>query len=164
MRITTKTGFTLIEILLTLGVLGVIVSASLLMFTSIMRGSNKAKTVNEVKQNGQYAISIMERLIRSALRVEDYDQSFVKIVNPDGGKTTFACEADLSITSNSASLINKDAVAVKNCSGFFSVVEGEDGITPDQITINFTLKDKGTNLPEKQAEANFQTTIILRNY
>lgn len=162
-----KNGFTLVEIMIVIGILGIIVVIGSGAFFSILRGSTKVRTLQLVKQNGDYAISVMERMIRNARAIIDPSTSStvpsIKIKNPDGETTTFSCELDsATIASNGASLLSSE-VEVKDCS--FNVTLGQSGIKPAVVEINFTLaKAGGTNKPEEQAEVNFHTIVTLRNY
>ena len=57
----TETGFTLVEILVVIGLLAIVVALGSNMFFTTLRGSTKSKTLTIVKQNGDYALSVMER-------------------------------------------------------------------------------------------------------
>ena len=60
------TGFTLIEILVVVALLGVLAAISADTFTNIMRAQNKARVVNELQQTGNYVLSIIEQQVRDA--------------------------------------------------------------------------------------------------
>jgi len=164
-----KNGFTLLEMMMVIGILGIITVIGSGAFFSILRSSTKAKTLQMVKQNGDYAISVMERMIRNARVLvsptSNSTVSSITIKNPDGETTTFSCQEDqLTIASNGASLLSSE-VKVSNCSNIFDVTVGQAGIKPAVVEINFTLTQAGTtSRPEEQAEVNFQTTVSLRNY
>lgn len=166
-----KNGFTLIEIIVVVGILGIIMVMGSNLFFSILRGSTKTKTLQLVKQNGDYAISVMGRMIRNARSVSGSESS-ITIVNPDGMPTAFSCgdidippDGNAEIASNSARLISNEVKVSSNCSNVFSVTTGEVGARPNVVTINFTLSQAGvTTRLEEQASVNFQTTISLRNY
>ncbi|TSC54476.1 MAG: Uncharacterized protein LiPW31_78 [Microgenomates group bacterium LiPW_31] len=168
-----KSGFTLIEIIVVVGILGIIMVMGSNLFFSILRGSTKTKILQLVKQNGDYAISVMGRMIRNARSVSG-SGSAITIINPDGNTTTFNCcgtSPNFLIASESGSLscenarLTNDEVKVDDCSNVFSIIAGEVGARPDVVTINFTLSQAGaTTRLEEQASINFQTTISLRNY
>lgn len=164
-----KSGFTLIEIMIVVGILGIIAVVGSGVFFSILRGSTKTKTLQMVKQNGGYAISVMERMIRNARALTsptaDSTVSSITIKNPDSGQTTFSCEGTpAKIASNGAFLLSNE-VKVSNCNNIFEVKVGQPGIRPAVVKINFKLSPAGTpSRPEEQAEVNFQTTVTLRNY
>lgn len=156
-------GFTLIEIMVVIGVFGIIAAFTTNMFVSILRGSSKSQILAEVKQNGNYALSVMERMIRNARKIEVYDVSSITILNPDGGSTVFSCDPGQKIASNSASLISEQ-VLVGDCPNFIAVNEGISGLNPDTVTITFTLQEAGAKTrPEDKARVDFQTTVSLRN-
>jgi prepilin-type N-terminal cleavage/methylation domain-containing protein len=167
------TGFTLVEILVVLSVFAVIVTVGGNLFFSVLRGATKTKASELVKQNGNYALTSMERNIHNAKQITDYDDTggtYLEIKNPDGKETEYFCgnvdaDSDLEIASNSASLINSSEVRVTSCNNVFTVDEGEEGVSPDVVTISFTLaQTKTTPRPEEQSTINFKTTVTLRNY
>lgn len=158
-----KTGFTLIEILVATAILGIVAVVGVNMFFSILRGSTKTRVLAEVKQNGNYALNVMERTIRNAKSLESHSEASIEILNPDDESITFSCD-DNKIKMNGENLIS-DKVEVLNCAGFFTVVEGEEGVRPAEVTIDFRLKQAGTAArPEEQASVDFKTTVTLRNY
>ncbi len=61
-----KKGFTLLEILVVIGVLSVIGVIILTIFTRTLRGNNKAQIIGVIKQNGQSVLENMDKTIRGA--------------------------------------------------------------------------------------------------
>lgn len=162
-------GFTLIEILVVIGILGIVMSLATGMFFWILKGTAKSQAIQEVKQNGAQALSVMERMIRNARRldVSTADSDHIEITNPDGGTTVFSCEeiGDKNlIASNSASLLSGEVEVTGGC-GIFTVVPGIEGASPVRVDISFTLGRSGSALRlEDEASADFQTTVVLRNF
>jgi len=163
-------GFTLIEILVVIGVLAIIVVVGSTSFFNLLKGSTKTRTASLVKQNGDYALAVMERMIRSGKIIENTEvppqecesggMSKIKILNPDGGETEFSCEGD-AISSNSATLISSQVkVANGNCS--FNC-QRTNIFEPDVVTINFTLQAQEDVRPEEKVSIVFKTTVVLRN-
>ena len=172
----TKSGFTLIEIIVVVGILGIIMVMGSNLFFSILRGSTKTKILQLVKQNGDYTITVMSRMIRNARSVSG-SGSAITIVNPDGNTTTFNCcgaTPNFLIASESGTLSCENArltsseVKVNDCSAVFTVTLGEAEVRPAVVKINFILSQVSqagvTPRLEEQASVNFQTTISLRNY
>ena len=170
-----RNGFTLIEMMIVVSLLGIIAVVGSGAFFSILRGSTKTKTLQMVKQNGDYAISVMERMIRNARRIEEIDGQHIKIKNPDGETTTFRCcgsSPNLLIASESGNLtcesarLTSSGVKVDSCSSVFTLVDpGQPEIKPAVVKINFNLSPAvSSTRPEEQATVNFQTTVTLRNY
>jgi len=174
LKIEPKVGFTLIEVLMIVLLLGVVLAVGSNLFFSILKGGSKAEILKEVKQNGDYAIAVMERMTRNASEaVCCFDLScldqrtgeevgYLQITNSDRRTTTFFLESSeevLKIASNSGVYLTSKNV---NASSGGFVCEGE---TPEVITISFTLSQKGTPLRvEEKATQNFQTTVSLRTY
>lgn len=157
-----KKGFTLIEILVVIGVFAVIAVIGSTSFFSMLKGATKTKITNLVKQNGDYTLGVMEKMIRNAreiVSVCEPNMSSIQIKNPDKGLTTFSCTVN-PISSNSAKLIS-DQVKVESC--FFDC-QRPGPLQPDVVTINFTLSQAQTTVrPEEQVRIEFRTTVSLRN-
>lgn len=61
-----KKGFTLLEILVVIGVLSVIGVIVVTIFTRTLKGNNRAQLVGAIKQNGQAVLENMSQIIRNA--------------------------------------------------------------------------------------------------
>lgn len=160
-----KKGFTLIEILVVTVILAVLGFMVTNIFFTTMRGTSKADVLREVKQNGNYALSIMERMIRNATSITTCSSpmSTIQIMNPDGQTTTFFLSGT-QIASNSGSFLTNSKVQVINPPGLIFSCTRTVG-KPDVVTINFSLAQAGPIAgPEEQASLSFQTTVSLRTY
>lgn len=158
-----KQGITLIEILVVVTIFGIIVVLGSSLFFSLLKGSTKSRVLEVVRQNGDYALSVMGIMVRNASSLVNYGGSEITIVNPDGGTTIFSCSSG-KIASNGASLISPE-VKVDDCSSVFGLDLKEGGAAPAVMTIKFNLSQQTvTTRPEEQASMNFQTTVSLRNY
>ncbi|HUS52055.1 MAG TPA: type II secretion system protein [Candidatus Bathyarchaeia archaeon] len=166
-----KSGFTLIEMLVAIGILGIVAILGSQMFFTILKGSAKSRVLADVKQNGNYALSVMSRMIRNARSVTDcsgISDKAITIVSPDKEITEFKC-ADEKIASRSASAPPKhspfdltgDQVQVVDCGAVFTC---DPTVTPNLVTISFTLVPTTGTRIEETAEVNFKTTISLRTY
>lgn len=163
----TETGFTLVEILVVIGLLAIVVALGSNMFFTTLRGSTKSKTLTIVKQNGDYALSVMERLIRDSEKVIlcEAGMNELKVKRLDGSEIEFTCEgegtADSLIASNSANLTSSE-VKVDSCS-FDCFSQGD--FYPQVVSIDFTLSQAvETTRLEEQAAVNFRTTVTTRNF
>jgi len=168
-----KSGFTLIEILVVVGLLGIIAGIGSNMFFTTLRSSTKSKSLTMVKQNGDYALVVIERLIRDSEKViTNSDGSLcttgmnkIKTKRLDGSEVEFACKGEGTanglIASNSARLTSNE-VKLDSCSFDCS---SRGGFYPQVVTINFTLSQAAvTTRPEEQASVNFKTTVTTRNF
>lgn len=170
-------GFTLIELLVVMGIfLAVSAVAGAILFSSL-RGSEKTATLDQVRQNGNYALSVMTKLIRNA-KTLDYPTSAsclnsttvaeIKFTPQDGSnQTIFRCNEMIdglpTIASNGSSLLDTKQVSLipNNCS--FICVQ-TSGAQPPNLKIKFTLSEAGTTtFVEKKATVPFETSVTLRN-
>lgn len=64
-----KRGFTLIEVLVVLGILSILSVLFVEIFFRSLKGNNKAQLLGIVKQNGQVALETMDKIIRNSDKV-----------------------------------------------------------------------------------------------
>lgn len=156
-------GFTLIELLVMLGVfiaVSVVIGGTLF---SVLRGSVKTTTLDQVRHNGDFAISTMSRTIRSA-KLNTCTPNSVVVVASDNSTVTFLCEAS-TISQNGVSLLNTGpggsvSLVPGTCS--FSCTTGVN--TPATVTVKFSLSQPGsTTFPESKSTVDFETSVTQRN-
>jgi len=155
-------GLSLIELIVTLGTTIVIGGAVVNLFLSTIRGAAKSRVLTEVKQNGDYALAVMDRIIRNAEKVEDKGGNFIKIKNPDQTTTEFKCESE-KITSNGNPLTSGKVKVSSVCDTFLSYQEliGK----PIVVEIQFNLSQSGAALgKEFEVMVPFQRTVSTRTY
>lgn len=170
-----KSGYTLIEMLVVVGIFGIIAVVGSMTFLYLLKGATKTKTVSVVKQNGEYAMGVMERTIRNAVGFEEIIKgeeglySSITLHNPDGvPPTVFSCgdsdgDGYNDIASNGANLLGGEVEVEDAGCLIFNVRRDEFGIEPDVVIIDFTLNRVGGTRPEEQASVHFRTTVVLRN-
>lgn len=155
-------GFTLFEILVVVLIAAMVMTILSGMFFSILKGSLKSRIMSEIKQNGSFAMNVMERMARNAKSVSGGGAS-ISIIGQDDQETIFDC-ADEKIASNTASLIDNSRVKVTDCN-IFTVTPGDLGRTPTTVTINFTLEQAvSSGRAEEESTMDFKSQIVLRNY
>ena len=177
-------GFTLIETLMVVFLMGIVLVAGGNIFFGIMKGASKAEVQREIKQNGEYALAIMERMIRNSIGIEDCSTGVsltIRSPGPSGGPTSnqtiFQLVADNDvdkIASSSGAPVASNLFLTGdnvNTASLTFTCYPEDFASPEDIRrigINFTLTPKGITAgevpPEMYAEINFQTSISLRNF
>lgn len=171
-----KAGFTLIELLVAMAILATVGVVTTNLFFQTLKGTTKAELLKGVKQEGDFAISIIEKMIRNSKNIEEAfpenpswscdgsDRPDIKITNQDNSTTIFNCSmtgSDTYIASNSARLTS-NKVRVSSCSLIRCT---RSGSAPPVVEIRFSLSQLGSPArPEEQAAVNFQTTVSLRNY
>lgn len=157
-----KEGFTLIEIMVVATTLVILNIISVSILFAILRASIKTEMIKNAKQDGNYALSIMERMIRNAKKLNSVctsNSSSIEIVNPDALSTTFSF-TDVNIASVSAQTDNLIS------SGYDVSDYGFDCVSGDlpSIAIYFTLSKGAASLrTQDRAKISFKTTVSLRN-
>ena len=174
-----QAGYTLIELLAVIGILATVGVVGSGIFFTVLRSSTKVRLETRLKQKGEFAIGVMEKMIRGAWRIEDLDtgeevgdicngltRSSIPIVSPDGLKTIFACYSDTDeIASESANPAVLVGGTELDCSEFITCQLGNDGIP--RIVVKFSLSEGGEGgaaLPYQKASIQFQTIVTPRNY
>ena len=188
-----RSGFTLIEFLVVVGLLAITVGSTLLFLTSILRGTNQTNISSEVKQNGQAVLDSLERQIRGAksaialsplpggsavsgvvLANTDstnlYITCFGQTASENGwiGSATQAVGAGVPSVNDYKTVTNKDPVSGINiiCAANSFSITPATTLSADVVKINFTA-DKPIKSPSRSdfnAKSDFQTTISLRKY
>jgi prepilin-type N-terminal cleavage/methylation domain-containing protein len=162
-------GFTLIEILIVIGLLSVIGTISVAVITVTLRGAKKTDLLNFANQNGDAALSQMVKNIRYAQTlntpatcVPTTTVSSITITSfSDHQQTTYSC-ANNTISSNSASLLDINSLRVSSCS---FVCSQASTLVPPIITIQFVLVPKTAgSFEETNFSLPFQSSVTLRNY
>ncbi len=173
-------GFSLIELLVVITLVGIIGVITTQVFILGIRSAGKSEITKEVKQNGDYALSVIENMVRRAINIQaNCNQSVneLTIKNSDGYTTTFSCTDGGSIASNSGGFpdptptvtqsLTNNRVAIYNCTSAFRIVCPTPPTNPKYVFVNFTVNQAGAGLtptPGSFSSIDYQTTISLRNY
>jgi type II secretory pathway pseudopilin PulG len=156
-------GISLIEILIVVSifaVVGVLVAQSVLYS---VRSSRKSESLSHVRNNLDYAISIMERQLRNAESITTCSGASVSkldFYDSLGNATYFQCTGGY-IASGSATIrLTSDEVELTSCSFTCNPGSADE---PDSIFIKLTGKD-ATAQGVESAEFTAETQVLLRNY
>lgn len=174
-------GYTLIELLAVMIIMITVGLIIAVILVSSLRGSSKTNTIDTIRQNGNYTILQISKMLEFAQSFGGVSTSgstytsdctspttqysYIKITSFDNGTTTFFCDLSNSKISSisaslNASLINSNEVTLSQC--FFTC--SRNVTVPPTIGINFTLSQKNANaIFEKKETINFQTSVLMRN-
>ena len=165
-----KHSFTLIELIVVVGILGILSTVAADMFFNITRSYNKANIIAEIEQNANTALSSMTNEIRNALSVSPTSGNVTEIVivGQDGATVTFTF---VSPTANDNGYLarngfpmtdNERGTGVNVTYGMFTIVVAD----PPVVGITMTVaQPKG--VPARidfQAETTLKTSVSLRSY
>lgn len=186
-----KSGFTLVELLVVLGILAVTVGVVLVFLTAVLKGTNQANITSELKQNGQVVLDSLERQIRNAksvttgpaiggwiggstshviLTLADNREMHLGCFNPPGTNTENGWigvgRAPGTVVGDYTAATNRDLVAGVNVSSCVITVTNSSSSAPALVTLTFNL-GQGIQAPSRKdykASLEFKTTISLRKY
>ena len=96
----------MIETLMVVFLMGIVLVAGGNIFFGIMKGASKAEVEREVKQNGEYALAIMERMIRNSREVLKCDTGYLIIMNIDDENTKFQVDSEMIASSSGKSEVH----------------------------------------------------------
>ncbi len=151
-------GFTLIE---TIVIVFAFVMVSLMSVTFLLTtlvGNSKIDVTNEVRQNGNYALSSIEKLVVSSKSVT-CASNIMTITMLDGTSTQILCDGTGRVASGSGYLTNSN-VLVSNCTFSEDLTPG----APKTVDIFFTVSQKTSNPKTSETSSqNFQTKVVVRN-
>lgn len=176
-------GFTLVELLAVIMILSVVGGVIGAILISTLVGTNKTNSLDNVRQNGNYALLQVSKSIEFSrnfygvssdganyvTNCTDPDisptptptqYSSIKIMSDNGQIVTFSCGGS-TISSNSASLIDINTVKTSAC---FFTCNQENIVQPPTVGINFVLTTaRAGNFVENKATIPFSTSVTLRN-
>lgn len=182
-------GFTLVELLASVIVLVAVGSVVAGIITSSLRGTNKTTTIENIRQNGNYALAQIAKNVEYAQIFNgvstnglDYvtscpfslaptptpvttSYSYIKVTPLNSGPIVYSCTSSspLTITANDTSLIDTNSIALTEC--VIACVQAKATDIP-VIRIGFKL---GTKNPTGLVESTtppilFETSLTIRNY
>ncbi len=186
-----RKGYTLIEFLVVISILGLSVGSVLMFLTSTLKGANQANVTSEVKQNGQAVLDNLQSQIRSSTRADVFVSTQLPSPGNYGLFLTLSPGEQLNVV-----CVNSTATA----NGYIEISKQESGTLPDGeasnyqpitntnpisgvdvvctantfqvnsnknlVIIDFTV-NQGKQAPSRAdflANARFKTTMALRSY
>lgn len=159
-----KQGFSLIEMLVVMSIFAVI---GILTTTSVvltLRSGKKSDSLVRVRENVNYAFSIVERQVRNSGKITPCTgvaTSTLSYTSIEGIPASFACVtpgANGYVASGSARLTSSD-ISITSCS--FTCTQTVNN--PAIVKVNITAEDATSTATEK-GSITTQTEIIVRNY
>lgn len=173
MKIRLKAGFTLLEMLVSVGVIAVISVVLSQVFIVTLRTNTKTELLKDIKQNGELALETMMRMIQSAKNVTCPTTQSVTVTGPDDGVTTFECSLSGSVTriaSTSAAgtkylTADNTTLGGSNCAASSLAFACAGGVgVPVSVTIGFRLSQAGVSGASfEEVSESFQTSVTTRN-
>lgn len=173
-------GFTLIELIVAVAIIAGLGTVLVQALFTTTRSSTKVDRLTEVKQGGEYALNVIERMIRNARSLTAVctsdgttPTSSAAITSPDGYETTFACAWSGSVTRiasvsafgtqylTSSSVTLGGATCDADSLVFYCTSVAD---VAKSVKVTFQLSQKGTPVDQyEKASTTFQTNVSVRN-
>lgn len=159
-------AYSLLELLIVVTLVAIIaITATSLLFTSL-GGEGKASGLAVVKQNGDHAIGLIEREIRSARSAEcPAPNDSLTLTDAEGEDTTFSVTSDRITATTVAGdvFLTSDRIVAENFN--CAITPGAVG-TPDIVSASFRLRvgDPTVDRPSEIASQQFETRVTMRTY
>lgn len=187
-HLSSQKGFTLVELLMSIIILVAVGSVITGIITSSLRGTNKTTSIENIRQNGNYALAQMSRNIEYAQVFNGLSNDgttyatscpfsvvptptpvatnykYIKVTHSNNSSITYNCiSSPPTLTANSLPLVDLNGVSLINCS--ISCIQTNATDVPI-IKIVFTLGPKNpSNLVENSTPPIvFETSVTIRNY
>ena len=174
MRIKRQTGFTLIELLVVTTLSVILMLASSVLFMTFLVGKGKINSLQLIKNEGDYALSKMEFLIRNAIDISDCELGMTELTIKSlyGQDTRFFIEEDAGsrkIASNSGIYLTSGSVDLAtNADGQYLQVDcyESDDQRSKYVNLSFILRKgvPGVDLSRDIVEQEFSTGVAVRSF
>jgi len=161
-----KTGFTLMEILVYIGVLSIIVVVISSFLLWLSSSTTKARAMREVLDNARRVVEIMTYEIKKAKSVSSTSTATHLFLENATATEFYLCgtaSTTLCLKKESESPVNltSDKVEIKNLT--FTQIATATTTPSVQINLKVDYKNPG-DIPEYQASVSITSTVSLRNY
>lgn len=168
MMIKLRKGFTFIEVLVVVSMLGVIMVSLTQLLAGMLSGTSKTTALQLVKENGQFAIHTIGRTVRRARIVSVCDNGSVTVIVPEeGGRTTyqFRHEGTQILRTESAGGTDVPLLDAGVEAASFSCTQTVGTpTTPAIVALSITLRKPSLFLDDAAVTQTFQTSVSLRSY
>jgi len=172
-----SSGFTLIEMLVVISLVVMLMLVATSLFLTTLIGNTKTAISQNIKEEGEYALSQIEFLLRNAVALEENSlgqtctsgMSEIAFKSIDNGITTLLLEEDpndnhLKIASNSGIYLTSGGVDITE-GPTFDCTQTTD-LNQTHVKVSFTLRsgDPGVDDPRDIVQETFSTGVNLRSF
>lgn len=165
----TQKGFSLIEVLVAIVMFTLLAIVATQTTVQSLRGSRVSDAGTQVRENMEYALSVLERHVRNASSIvtacDGVGRQTLTYLNEKGRQATFQCLTDANgtyLASNSATArLTTSSITLTTCSFVCTYPSGVN--SPPQVTVNLAGKSNSTD-SLSQSIVNISSSIILRSY
>lgn len=157
-----KSGFTLLELLAVVGILSFILIATTQLLSSTLAGSGKSNSLQLVKQNGQFALSTMERTVRRAKTLTTCSGGTLTVTVPETtGDVIYTFKLNgTTLERNDIKLTDADVRVTDFSCSLTPAAVGN----PAVVDLSLTIDKLGLSVENSVVNTTFNTSVSLRTY
>lgn len=166
-----RRGFTLLELLMVVAILGVVLIAITQLLTAVLSGSGKSSAAQAVKENGQFALSTIQKTVRRAKSVSVCSGgTLTVIVSEAGGDVTYSFSWTGSPTygltktttpsGNTSDLVDSSV----RVTAFSCTLTSALPTAPAVVSISMTLDKPSLSVDQSAGSQTFTASSSLRTY
>lgn len=153
-------GISIIELLVVVLVFAVISVLATQTIALSLRGSRKSESSIAVRENLNYALSVMERQLHNAESVSCPSATTIAYNDALSQAADFTCDLGMGFVASSSAQLTGSNVQVMACS--FICDPGSPGVPPS-VMISITAQDANA-VGVEQTQLTTDTRILLRTY
>lgn len=163
----TRQAFTLVEVIVTVGVFAVLMATVSVMMLGILRGGLKSATTGKARNEGSYAMSVMADQLKYARKMVNCFQNgsnSMTFLTDDETSRTFTLNLTTEAIEIDGNRITSDAVVVAQGSctgGVFKCDMAHEAA--QEVTLCFTVDSAQAIGTSGSSPVDFQTQVVLRN-
>ena len=165
-------GYSMIELMVVVTLVAILGTTMVGLFMTTLRSGGKATSIARIKEEGDYAMSTLERLIRVGANADCTTFANGLIIDeltdsPSSPATRYSIAGNkieirteylvVDVNSGEPRLITSDNVDVTSLS--FTCTQGTGFNQGDTVTIRFTMMADGDDVTEE----TFDARVVLRN-
>lgn len=162
-----QSGFTLIELVVTVGLLSLLMITVSAMFMTTLNSNLRTQVRQQIKDEGAFILERFEFMLRNASTLSasqtcEANLSQISFVNPDGNQTTFSLDNNRIASVSAVTGGNSTTYPLHNASTVASGLNFDCGRNPSgeyYVDISFNLENSDT-----QIEESFQHLVLMRNF
>lgn len=166
-----RPAFTLLELLMVVAILGVVLIAITQLLTAVLSGSGKSSAAQAVKENGQFALSTIQKTVRRAKSVSTCSGGTLSVIVAEtGGDITYSFSwtgsptyglAKTTTPPGSTSDLVDSSVRV---TAFSCTLTSSLPTAPPVVAISMTLDKPSLSVDQSAGSQTFTASSSLRTY
>lgn len=158
-----QNGFTLIELMVAVSIIGVVLLAVTQMLVQSLVGAAKAEAITRVKSNGDTALVAIERTIRKGVNINSCYNNQITFEVSDSSQPARIEINGTEIRIRESNVWRSITGSEVNANSFSITCVDEPIGRRDKVRIEFNLSYNGGARASRNVSTNFYTSVMMRN-